>query len=63
MDQSFMFKNLYAREVLGIKSYLCPPSIQALRSLEGGLPSSVLVLVFQSLTPSQKVLLKKFYPL
>ena len=49
----------YLTEVLGVTSYICPPGIQALRHLEGGLPCRFLALVFDSLNSSEKTLLKK----
>ncbi|MCY4321670.1 MAG: hypothetical protein OXC37_04640 [Bdellovibrionaceae bacterium] len=54
-----MFSARYLREVLGIKSYICPDSIQSLRRLEGGIPCHFLVIVFSPLSLSQKTLLKK----
>lgn len=50
---------IYASEVLGIKSYLCPEKIYTLRSLRGGLPCRVLAVVFKTLPPSQISRLKK----
>ena len=54
-----MFSARYLTEVLGIKSYVCPADIRALRHLEGGLPCRCLVVVFNSFNSSQKALLKK----
>ena len=54
-----MFSARYLTEVLGVRSYICPDSIQALRRLKGGLPCRFLVVVFKSLSPSQTILLKK----
>ncbi|MCZ0932872.1 MAG: hypothetical protein OXJ52_06960 [Oligoflexia bacterium] len=54
-----MFSARYLTEVLGVKSYVCPASVQALRHLEGGLPCRFLVVVFKNLSSSQKALLKK----
>lgn len=53
------FSEVYQQEVLGIKNYLCPESVHKFRSLKGGLPCQVLAVVFQKLSPSQSVLLKK----
>lgn len=49
----------YFSEVLGMRNYLCPESIYSLRSLEGELPCRALAVVFESLSFSQKGLLKK----
>ena len=49
----------YFSEVLGVKSYLCPESIYSLRSLEGKLPCRALSVIFNPLSASQKMLLKK----
>ena len=54
-----MISPRYLTEVLGVKNYICPASIQALRHLEGGLPCRFLAVVFSRLSSSQKVLLKK----
>ena len=54
-----LFKKLYAKEVLGIQSYICPPSIWKLRQIEGSWGALVLVVVLEPLLPSQKPLLKK----
>ena len=54
-----MFSARYLTEVLGVTSYICPDSIQSLRRLEGELPCHFLVVVFNSLSLSQKTLLKK----
>lgn len=53
------FAKAYLSEVLGIKTYLCPESIHNFRSLEGGLPCQVLIVIFKALSSSQRVLLKK----
>ena len=54
-----MFSARYLTEVLGVTNYVCPPAIHDLRSLEGGLPCRFLAVVFKSLSPAQKGLLKK----
>ena len=54
-----MFKSFYAREVLGIKSYICPPSVHKLRQIEGPWGAFVLAVSLETLLPSQKELLKK----
>ena len=54
-----MLSNLYVTEVLGVTNYICPSSVRALRCLKGRLPCRFLVVVFDSLSVSQKALLKK----
>ena len=54
-----MFSARYLTEVLGVTNYICPSAVHGLRSLEGGLPCRFLVIVFNSLSFSQKDLLKK----
>ena len=54
-----MNKVAYLREVLGVKNYICPQSIQKIRQLEGELPAKALVIVFEILSDSEKQLLKK----
>ena len=54
-----MFSARYLTEVLGVKSYICPSAVQALRHLKGGLPCRFLVVVFNNPSLSQKALLKK----
>lgn len=54
-----MTENIYAREVLGIKNYLCPNSIYDSRRFTGMFPAKVLVIALKELSPSQKLLLKK----
>ncbi|MDE0091834.1 MAG: hypothetical protein OXN83_00945 [Oligoflexia bacterium] len=54
-----MLSSHYVTEVLGVKNYLCPSFIHALRHLEGGWPCHFLVVVFKKLNSSQKALLKK----
>jgi len=49
----------YLREVLGVKNYICPPSLQKIRKLEGELPAKALVIVLESLNQKDKQLLKK----
>lgn len=58
-DTSSPMAKVYFSEVLGVKNYLCPESIYSLRSLEGGVPCRVLIVVFKALSSSQKLLLKK----
>lgn len=53
------FAKAYLSEVLGIKTYLCPEQIHSFRSVEGGLPCRVLIVVFKALSSSQRTLLKK----
>ena len=50
---------VYGSEVLGLKQYLCPPSIYDLRFIKGGIPSPILIVVFHRLSPFQKQLLKR----
>ena len=52
-------QRMYLSEVLGVSHYLCPEDIYSLRSLKGPLPCSVLIVLFQTSSPSQKKLLKK----
>ena len=47
------------REVLGVKNYICPQSLQQIRQLEGELPTPVLVIVLEVLTEAEKKLLQK----
>ena len=54
-----MNKVSYLREVLGIKNYLCPSSVQKIRILEGEIPAKILVIVSEVLNDSDKQLLKK----
>jgi len=54
-----MNKSVYLREVLGIKNYLCPPSIQKIRQMEGELPTKILVITLELLSDPEKQLLKK----
>ena len=51
--------HIYLSEVLGIKSYLCPKPIQALRIIKGAIPCRVLAVCFRALSPSQSALLEK----
>lgn len=50
---------VYWSEVLGLKQYLCPHSVYALRFIRGGAFSKVLTVVFSPLSLSQKQMLKK----
>lgn len=54
-----MNKAVYLREVLGVKNYLCPPSIQKIRQLEGEWPTKILVITLELLSDPEKQLLKK----
>ena len=54
-----MNKTVYLREVLGVENYICPQSIQDIRTLEGKLPAKVLVIVLELLSEPEKQLLKK----
>ena len=56
-----MNKVVYLREVLGVKNYLCPQSLQNIRQLEGEVPSKVLVILLEPPSESEKQLLKRFY--
>ena len=49
----------YLKEVLGVTNYICPSAIHELRHLKGGLPCRFLIIVFNELSPSEKMLLKK----
>lgn len=53
-----MNKTRYLREVLGVKNYLCSPSVQKIRSLEGEIPAKVLVISLETLNPEEKQLLQ-----
>lgn len=59
MNSSSFISTTYMSEVLGIKNYLCPESVYALRTLKGGLPCRVLAVVFKPLSPAQSIMLKK----
>ena len=55
------FRLFYVSQVLGVKSYLCPRPLYKSRSLTGGLPHSVVAVVFRPLSLDQRVLLKKIF--
>ena len=54
-----MNKVVYLRDVLGVKNYLCPQSLQNIRQLEGEVPAKVLVVLLEPPSDSEKQLLKK----
>ena len=54
-----MNKVVYLREVLGVKNYLCPQSLQNIRQVEGEVPAKVLVVLLEPPSDSEKQLLKK----
>ena len=52
-------ESLYLSEVLGIKSYLCPPGQFAARRIRGALPCRMLAVTAGGPSESQAALLKK----
>ena len=58
-NTSSPFAKAYLSEVLGIKNYLCPSSVQSFRVLKGGFPCRILIVIFKALSLSQQSLLKK----